>query len=112
MLDLGQGRVAEAGVVGVLKTCLLQIGNTGDLTKGKDKVVGVEKSGDLPTKDFSAAMLEYSKPGAGPSAIGFHDSLNCGMIVGEPMADEDTEAPDSEDASRTGGISWKEWEME
>lgn len=43
--------------------------------------------------------------------IGCHE-LNWGTSDGEPMADEDTEAPDSEDAERTGGISWKEFEVE
>jgi len=41
-----------------------------------------------------------------------HDSLNCGTSDGEPIAEDDTEAPDSEDAERTGGISWKECEVE
>jgi hypothetical protein len=42
----------------------------------------------------------------------FHDSLNCGTVDGEPVAEDDTEALDSEDADRTGGKSWKECNVE
>lgn len=41
-----------------------------------------------------------------------HDSWNCGTSDGEPIAEDDTEAPDSEDAESTGGISWNECEVE
>ena len=48
----------------------------------------------------------------GPSPIGFQESLNCGTSDGDPMAEEDTELPDSEEAERTGGSSWKECDVE
>lgn len=63
-----------------------------------------------PTKLFSVATIPgYSNPVVSPSPIGPQDSLKC---VGEPSAEDDTEAPDSEDADRTGGCSWNgcDWE--
>lgn len=64
-----------------------------------------ERMVNLPTKVFSvAAMAGYSKLDVSP--IGFQDSTsNWGVTVGEPSADDDAEAPDSEEAERTGGRS-------
>jgi hypothetical protein len=57
-------------------------------------------------------MAGYSKLDVSPIAIGFHESLNWGVRDGESRAEEDTEAPDSDDAESTGGCSWKEFEVE
>lgn len=55
------------------------------------------------TKVFSGAIMPgYSKPEVKPSPMLLHESVNC---TGEPMADEDTDAPDSDEAERTGGCS-------
>lgn len=68
---------------------------------------------DSPTKAFSVATIPgYSKLDVRPSPIGFHGSLNCAACNGEPMADDDTEASDSEDAERIGGCSWNEGDVE
>jgi hypothetical protein len=68
---------------------------------------------DLPTYDLSVATIPgYSYPVVTPSPIVLHESLKCGTSDGEPMAEDDTEAPDSEDAERMGGCSWKECEVE
>lgn len=46
-------------------------------------------------------------------AMGFHASIsNWGVTEGEPRAEEDAEAPDSEEADRTGGWSWNEFKVE
>jgi hypothetical protein len=80
------------------------VGNAKEIDESVEEVV------DLPTKDFSAAIIpEYSKPDVSPRPMGFQDSLKC---VGEPIAEDDTEAPDSEDAERCGGCSWKECDVE
>ena len=105
-------QVAEAGVTGVLNTCLLWPGGVGNATKEEDKTLG-ERTVDLPTYDLSDATIPgYSYPAVTPSPIVFHESSNCGTSDGEPIAEDDTEAPDSEDAERTGGCSWKEYEAE
>ena len=44
--------------------------------------------------------------------MGFQDSVNCGLSDGEPMADEGTDAQDSDDAERYGGCSWNECAVE
>ena len=68
------------------------VGNAKEIDESVEEVV------DLPTKDFSAAIIpEYSKPDVSPRPMGFQDSLKC---VGEPIAEDDTEAPDSDDAER------------
>lgn len=59
-------------------------------------------------------MPGYSKPDASPRplAIGFQGSVNCGLSDGEPTAEEDTDAQDSDEAERIGGWSWKEFDVE
>jgi hypothetical protein len=95
---------AEAGETGVLKR-----GVVGQYTDEKEDAV-VERSVDSPTKVLSAAIIPgYSKPDVSPNPTGFQGSLKC---VGEPIADEDTDAPDSDDAERTGGCSWNECDVE
>jgi hypothetical protein len=70
----------------------------------------VEETVDSPTNVFSEAIMPgYSKPEVNPRPTGFQGSLKC---VGEPIAEEDTEAPDSDEAERTGGCSWKECDAE
>lgn len=101
--------VADAGVTGVLNTRLSACGLEGGTMEESGEAV-VEETLDLPTNVFSAANIPgYSKPDVKPSPTGFHDSWKWG---GEPMAEEDTEAPDSEEAESTGGCSWKECDVE
>ena len=84
---------SDAGVLGVLKD-----------------VEDIAETVDSPTKVFSAAIIPgYSKPGVKASPAGFHGSWKC---VGEPIAEEDTEAPDSDEDESTGGCSWKECDVE
>ena len=74
-----------------------------------------EKAFDLPTHPGVLSAVtspSYSKPvlfctigRPRPFAMGFHGSLNCGFKCGDPMAEEDTDAPDSEEAESTGGCS-------
>lgn len=47
----------------------------------------------------------YSNPETKPKPLvmGFQVSTNCGLSEGEPMAEEETEAHDSEEAESTGG---------
>jgi hypothetical protein len=83
--------------------------------KGDEEEVKAVDEGtvDLPTYDLSVATMPwYWYSAVTPSSIMFHESLNCGTSDGEPIAEDDTEAPDSEDAERTGGCSWKECEVE
>ena len=90
-------------MTGVLKTFCLGFG---DGTEEEEKEeTAMEETSDLPTYDLSfATMPEYSKPDVSPPiGMGFHGSV--GTSDGEPTADEDTEAPDSDDADKTGGIS-------
>jgi hypothetical protein len=69
---------------------------------------------DSPTQPGTltgSTMPGYSKAGVSPrpAESGFQESLNCD---GEPRADEDTDAPDSEEAESTGGCSWNECDVE
>lgn len=49
-------------------------------------------------------MPEYSKLDVSPIARGFQDSTsNWGVIEGDPRAEDDAEAPDSDEADRIGG---------
>jgi hypothetical protein len=96
-------------VTGVLKTVLSDRGLVGDTREESEDAV-VKGIVDLPTNVFSAAIIPgYSKPDVNPSPAGFHGSWKCD---GESMAEEDTEAPDSDEADRTGGCSWKECDVE
>jgi hypothetical protein len=54
--ELKEDQFAEAGTVGVLKTCLFSKGDIGDVTEEDDEAV-VEGMADLPTKDFSVAII-------------------------------------------------------
>lgn len=50
--------VAEAGVTGVLKTCLRRLGDVGDtIEEEEDDETTVEETIDLPTYDFSFAIM-------------------------------------------------------
>jgi len=92
-------QLAEAGVVGVLKAVLEAVDG-----EGVKDVVVAEGTIDSPMNDFcSAAIVGKSIPEV-IMAMGFHASIsNWGVVEGEPRAEEDTEAPDSEEAERTGG---------
>ena len=94
-----QDQLAEAGVVGVLKGLLEAV----DAEEERDIVVA-EETIDSPTNDFcSAAMVGKSIPEV-IMAMGFHASIsNWGVMEGDPRAEDDAEAPDSEEAERTGG---------
>lgn len=98
-LDLEQDKLAEAGVVGVLKALLEAV----DAEEEKDVVVA-DGTVDSPTNDFcSATMAGNSIPDV-IMAMGFQASIsNWGVMEGEPRAEEDAEAPDSEEAERIGG---------
>jgi hypothetical protein len=98
-LDLTEDQLAEAGVVGVLKAWLEAV----DIEEEKDVVVA-EGTADSPMNDFcSAAIVGKSIPDV-IMAMGFHASIsNWGVVEGEPRAEEDAEAPDSEEAERIGG---------
>lgn len=93
-------------MTGVLKTFCFGFGDGTEEDEEKEEAA-MEETSDLPTYDLSfATMPEYSKPDVSPPmGIGFHGSVNWGTSDGEPTADEDTEAPDSDDADKTGGIS-------
>ena len=114
MLDLEDDHLAEEGVVGVLNTFAC---GRSDSSVGDEEEKEVEFEGtlvDSPTQPGSltcSTMPGYSKPDPRPSPADrwFQGSLNW---LGEPMADEDTEAPDSEDADRIGGCSWKDRDAE
>jgi hypothetical protein len=54
--DLEEDQFAEAGILGVLKTCLYWKGDIGDVTEEDDEAV-VEGTVDSPTKDFSGAII-------------------------------------------------------
>ena len=97
--DLEEDQLAEAGVVGGMKALLEWWG----VEYVKDVAVADETI-DSPTNDFSGAiMVENSRPEV-IMAIGFQDSIsNWGVIEGEPRAEDDAEAPDSEEAERMGG---------
>ena len=106
---LADDQFAEAGVTGVLNTSLAGRGVAGHFTEQVEDTV-VEETFDSPTKVLSPAIIpEYSKPDVSPSPVGFQGSLKC---VGEPIADEFTDAPDSDEAERTGGCSWNECDVE
>lgn len=74
-----------------------------DVEEEKD-AVDAQGTIDSPTNDFcSAAMVGKSIPEV-IMAMGFHASIsNWGVMEGDPRADDDAEAPDSEEAERTGG---------
>jgi hypothetical protein len=106
-VGLHSGQFAEAGVDGVRKTFPSNRDIVGEGTENDDVV---ERIADSPTKVFSVATMPgYSNVEVSPRPIGFQDSGKC---VGEPIADDDTEVPDSEDAERIGGCSWKECDVE
>jgi hypothetical protein len=108
-LGLGIDQFAEAGVMGVLNTFLSERGVVGDIREEIDDDTA-ERTVDSPTNVFSAAIMPwYSKLEVSPSPIGFQGSLYC---VGEPIVEDDTEAPDSDEAERTGGCSWNECDVE
>jgi hypothetical protein len=98
-LDLIEDQLAEAGIVGVLKAVLEAV----DVGEENDVVI-VEGTIDSPINDFcSAAIVGKSIPEV-IMAMGFHASIsNWGVVEGEPRAEEDAEAPDSEEAERIGG---------
>jgi hypothetical protein len=130
MADLACDHLAEAGVIGDLNT--LFCGSSGRreencggvhgdmLTEEGDSVVEGTFV-DSPTQPGTLSVTtspSYSKPELlctigrpSPLFIGFQDSLNWGFSDGEPMLDDETEAPDSDDAERMGGCS-KECEAE
>lgn len=111
-LDLIKVRLAEAGVVGVLKAAFETVDVDEEMEEEKDVVI--EKGViDSPMNDFcSAAIVGKSIPEV-IMAIGFHASIsNWGVVEGEPRAEEDAEAPDSEEAERIGGWSWNEFRVE
>lgn len=115
VLDLDADHLTEAGVDGVLNTFVCGNSDLKDAGDGEEK--GLELEGtlvDSPTQPgtlTASAMPGNSKPEVRPrpAVSGFHGSLNWD---GEPMADEDTEAPDSDEADRTGGCSWNESDAE
>jgi len=96
-------------VTGVLNTFLSACGLVGDATEELEDAV-VKGTVDSPTNVFSVATIPgYSKPEVKPSPTEFHGSWKCD---GESMAEEDTEALDSDEAESTGGCSWKECVVE
>lgn len=75
--------------------------------------VADERIIDSPTKVFSTATIAgKSKLEVRPSPMGLHRSVKCAACNGEPRAEDDTEAPDSDEAERIGGCSWNEWDVE
>lgn len=98
-LDLEEGQLTEAGAV--------------DVEEDMKDVIVAEGTIDSPTNDFcSATMFGKSIPEV-IMAMGFQASIsNWGVIEGEPRAEEDAEAPDSDEAERTGGWSWNEFRVE
>jgi hypothetical protein len=122
-LDLEPDHFAEAGVAGDLNTLLCELSNRGDGNLGVSGDATEDDSSlegtlfDSPTQPGTLSATTspvYSKPEVSPSpcVIGFHDSWNCGLRDGEPMAEEETDAPDSDEADRIGGWSWNECEAE
>lgn len=114
VLDTEIDHLAEAGIDGVLNTFACELSDScGGEVEGKEvELVGT--LADSPTQPGSltwSTMPAYSKPEASPRPADrwFQGSLNW---EGEPMADEDTEAPDSDDADSTGGCSWKDMDAE
>lgn len=123
---LGADHFADAGVTGDLNTLLCALPGRGD----DDVEEGAIEEDDSVKRTFvdspthpgtlSVAMSpSYSKPEllctiGRPRPllfIGCHVSLNCGWRDGDPMFEEDTDAPDSEEVERMGGCS-KECETE
>jgi hypothetical protein len=122
--DRTVAHMADAGVIGDLKplfenTC----GRTGEEegVSGDMAVEEVESTldegtlVDLPTQPGTLSATtrpSYSKPEVpctmgrpSPLGMGFHGSANCGFKEGDPIFDDDTEAPDSDEAESTGGCS-------
>jgi len=54
---------------------------------------------------YSKAALFCMMLGASPNplVVWFHGSLNWGCRDGDPITDDETDAPDSDEAERTGG---------
>jgi hypothetical protein len=113
--DFEANHFANRGVVGDLITLLCELSKRGaveNATRGKDSTFK-ETRGDLPTQPgtLTCSIIPlYSKPRL--FVMGFHGSLNCGLSEGEPMAEDDTDAQDSDEAHSTGGWSWKECDVE
>lgn len=127
--DLEPDHFADAGVIGDLNTLLCESSDRGDGKRGErgdnateeDDSVVEESFVDSPT--HAAALSATTSPSYSklevpctigiprPLVMGFHGSLNCGLSDGEPMLEEETDAPDSDEADRTGGCS-KECEAE
>lgn len=114
-LDLDAGQLAEAGVFGVLNTFVCGRCDCGEAGDGEEEKLDLKGTLiDSPTQPgtlTASTIPGYSKPEVRPrpDVSGFHGSLNW---EGEPMADEDTDAPDSDEADSTGGCSWNESDAE
>lgn len=92
-----EDQLAEAGVFGGLKAVLGAV----DVEGG---VIVAEETTDSPMNDFCSATIVGKSIPEVIMAMGFHASIsNWGVVEGEPRAEEDAEAPDSEEAERNGG---------
>jgi hypothetical protein len=127
--DLACDHFADAGVIGDLNTLLCgssgrregNCGVHGDVVTEEGDCVVERTIVDSPTQPGTLSVttrFSYSKPellctigSPRPFDIGFQDSVNWWFSDGEPMLDEETEAPDSDEADRMGGCS-KECEAE
>lgn len=103
-LDRKEIPLAEAGAVGVLKI-VPEAEEEEEEEEWEEKNACVaEETIDLPTNDFCSATIAGKSIPEVIIAMGFHASIsNWGVMEGEPRAEEDAEAPDSEEADRTGG---------
>jgi len=121
-IDIGLDHFAEAGVAGDLNTLLSDRGQEEEAAdeKGSDFEEMCVDSPTQPKTLSETTRLSHSKPAllwtmpvARPSPfIAFQESLNLGFSDGDPMAEDDTEAPDSDEAERIGGWLSKECEAE
>jgi hypothetical protein len=113
--DLDADHLAEAGVADDLNTFWCEGSDVGVAERAEEKDSSFEEIlVDSPTQPGTltgSTMPGNSNPGVSPrpAESGFQESLNCD---GEPMAEDDTVAPDSEEAESTGGCSWNECDIE
>ena len=94
----------EAGAIGDLNTMLSDRGVIGDAKEEYEaESLCEEGTIDSPTHLSDTTRPGYSKLEVSPSPMGFQGSVNWGLSEGEPTAEDDTEAPDSDEAERMGG---------
>jgi hypothetical protein len=132
----GLDHLAEAGVDGDLNALLREPSDRGVWKRGdseEEEEDGATEEGDSnlegtcvdsPTKpgplsamtkaSYSKAALFCMMLGASPNplVVWFHGSLNWGCRDGDPITDDETDAPDSDEAERTGGWFSNDWETD